>query len=405
MRAHSLCFVIAWLFVPPSVVAAPWQRHTIDDSSRGADGVRLADINSDGRPDITTGWEEGGQIRVYLHPGKQHVKQRWPAVTVGRVKSPEDAVFIDFDGDGFLDVLSSCEGKTRTAFIHLAPAGHQRLLDANAWRTQPIEATAGGQQWMYALPLDVDGRRGLDCIVGSKYKNASVGWLEAPANRADLPAWRFHRMRPAGWVMSLEAADIDGDGDLDLLASDRKGDRRGVFWLENVRPSSPNTIETTAKWPEHAIGGEAHEAMFLDYADFNGDGFSEVLLAAKPRRVLVFSRPADPRQKWTEQKIELDGPLGNAKAVCAADVNLDGRVDLILSCEGATGDKSGVAWFELSASTGSSSAWSMHDIAGAPGTKFDRMELVDLDDDGDLDVLTCEETENLGVIWYENPVH
>jgi len=28
---------------------APWVRHTIDDSSRGADGTRLADVNGDGR--------------------------------------------------------------------------------------------------------------------------------------------------------------------------------------------------------------------------------------------------------------------------------------------------------------------------------------------------------------------
>ena len=32
----------------------------IDASSRGADGVRLADVNGDGLMDITTGWEEGG---------------------------------------------------------------------------------------------------------------------------------------------------------------------------------------------------------------------------------------------------------------------------------------------------------------------------------------------------------
>ena len=31
------------------------------------------------------------------------------------------------------------------------------------------------------------------------------------------------------------------------------------------------------------------------------------------------------------------------------------------------------------------------------------MELIDLDGDGDLDVMTCEERKNLGVIWYENP--
>ena len=37
--------------------------------------------------------------------------------------------------------------------------------------------------------------------------------------------------------------------------------------------------------------------------------------------------------------------------------------------------------------------------------RLDLAELVDLDADGDLDVITCEEKENLGVIWYENPGH
>ena len=100
----------------------PWVRHTIDDSSRGADGVRLGDVNGDGLPDIVTGWEEGGRIRVYVHPGKDAVKQRWPAVTVGEVEKPEDAVFADLDGDGVLDVISSTEGETKTIFVHWAPA-------------------------------------------------------------------------------------------------------------------------------------------------------------------------------------------------------------------------------------------------------------------------------------------
>jgi hypothetical protein len=49
-------------------------------------------------------------------------------------------------------------------------------------------------------------------------------------------------------------------------------------------------------------------------------------------------------------------------------------------------------------------------LSGLEGYKFDRLELIDLDGDEDLDVLTCEENfgENswgLGVIWYENPLH
>src|SRR5262245_39481562 len=115
-------------FYSSLVFADPWPRHTIDGASRGADGVRLADINGDGRLDITTGWEEGGVIRVYTHPGREKVREVWPAVTVGRVRTPEDAVFTDLDADGAIDVVSSCEGKERTIFFHWAPRNTARQL-------------------------------------------------------------------------------------------------------------------------------------------------------------------------------------------------------------------------------------------------------------------------------------
>src|SRR5687767_2485008 len=119
-----ICF--AWLFLTASLVAAergePWQRHVVDQSSKGADGVRLADVNGDGWMDVATGWEQGGRIRVYINPGPAGTKKTWPAVTVGEVASPEDAVFGDLDGDGALDVISSCEGSTKSLFVHWAPA-------------------------------------------------------------------------------------------------------------------------------------------------------------------------------------------------------------------------------------------------------------------------------------------
>jgi hypothetical protein len=42
-------------------------------------------------------------------------------------------------------------------------------------------------------------------------------------------------------------------------------------------------------------------------------------------------------------------------------------------------------------------------VVAQPTVKHDLLEIVDLDDDGDLDVITTEEAKNLGVIWYENP--
>src|SRR4051812_20626100 len=56
------------LFAQPPINPA-WKLRVIDNSSIGADGVRLTDVDKDGLLDITTGWEEGGRIRVYRNPG------------------------------------------------------------------------------------------------------------------------------------------------------------------------------------------------------------------------------------------------------------------------------------------------------------------------------------------------
>ena len=373
----------------PAAATGQWQRHTIDRSSQGADGVRLLDVNHDGRLDIATGWEEGGQIRIYLNPGPEKSRLTWPAATVGMVASPEDAVFVDLDNDGAVDVVSSCEGRTKTMFVHWAPRASVYLA-ASAWKTETLACTAQQQAWMYCLPMEMDGRNGIDLVVGSKGANASVGWLESPADPRDVAAWKYHRLCDAGWIMSLERSDLDHDGDDDLLVSDRKGAGRGVFWLEN--PGSASAFET---WPRHPLGGKDREVMFLYQADLDQDGQNEVLSAVKDRDFLVLRRsPAG----WSASEIPIPAGCGTGKSIAAADIDLDGTVDVVFSCENAAGEKSGVRWL-----TRQGERWIDHEISGPVGVKYDQIRLVDLDADGDVDVLTCEERANLGVIWYENP--
>jgi hypothetical protein len=93
---------------------------------------------------------------------------------------------------------------------------------------------------------------------------------------------------------------------------------------------------------------------------------------------------------------------GRAKAVSCGDIDLDGRKDLVFSCEGAEPPRHGLMWLSWEGSP-TNGVWRAHDISGADGVKHDLVPLVDLDGDGDLDVLTTEETRGLGVIWYENP--
>ena len=65
-------------------------------------------------------------------------------------------------------------------------------------------------------------------------------------------------------------------------------------------------------------------------------------------------------------------------------------------------DRSGVVWLSHGGDP-RRGTWTRHEISGLEGVKFDLVPLLDLDGDGDLDVITTEEITNLGIIWYENP--
>jgi hypothetical protein len=272
----------------------------------------------------------------------------------------------------------------------------EELLNPARWRTVAFPATASTQQWMQAAALDLDGQHGPDLVLAAKEAGATLGWLQAPEQPSDLADWQFHALRPVGWVMSLIPHDLDGDGDFDIVFSDRKGNRAGVFWLENPGASANRQH---APWKEHAIGALGRQVMFAELGDVNADGLPDVAVAVKPAEIhLCLQRPVG---IWQEQVIRLEAAnLGDAKAVQIADVNRDGFPDMLFNCENATGKREGMVWLEQRAR----GPWLQHRLGGAAGLKYDLMQALDLDGDGDLDVLTCEERDQLGVVWYENPV-
>ena len=380
-----------------------WVRHAIDDFASGADGVRLADLNDDGRPDIATGWEEAGVTRVYLHPGKSKVKERWPAVAVGRTPSVEDAVLIDLDGDGRRDVISSCEGGTKTVFVHWGPKDSADLLVPSAWQSGPIKVSEKAGTWMFAVGMELDDRKGVELVVGPKGGGDMV-WFRAGENPRDLAAYEKFVISPTGWIMSIRATDMDGDGDADLLISDRKGSHRACRWLENPGADSPDAL--VKPWKNHNVGAVGREVMFLTTGDVDRDGLEDVVAAVKPYDVMWFKRLDKTGDRWELRTLVYPENTGNAKGVAVGDVTGDGRPDLVISCEHAEGDKRGIVYLQQGKTP--ADKWIARELGGAAGIKYDRIELVDLDEDGDLDVLTCEENEGpgsrgLGVIWYENP--
>lgn len=381
----------------PVMAGEPWQRHCIDDSFRGADGVRLGDFNGDGLPDVTTGWEESGIVRLYLNPGPEKADKPWPAVTLAKAASPEDAVPIDVDGDGRVDVVSCHEGGKRQVLVHWNDAEDaaldSQLLDPESWSTSAFDAL-DGQRWMFALPLGkINGRTAI--VVASKNANASITLLlsptDGPAEAArDLNAWQVIRLRDAGWVMSLRAVDMDHDGRLDIVFSDRKGSMAMAGWLR--QPADLNQpLQSKGAWTEFPIAGRGKEAMFL---------------SANRQRCLIALRggasldatATDGAGDWQVSSFKHPGGIVNGKAIEAFP---DQRVVMTFNTAASQRKSDPGIWLREPATADGVASWSV--IDPTPAVKFDRMELVDLNGDGKLDVMTCEERQNLGVVWYQQP--
>jgi hypothetical protein len=210
----------------------------------------------------------------------------------------------------------------------------------------------------------------------------------------------MHPLAKVGWVMSIEGMDVNRDNNLDVVVSDRKGPTRGVFWLQNpgrARVAQPGS------WRRHEIGGKGEEVMFLTMTDLDVDGASDLVVATRAGKILFFQGVRGRKIAWRAHTIENPFGIIGGKAVHVDDIDRDGRYDLIHTAElGGQRGKPGISWLRFKKSP-TEAQWEAHDISGPEGSKFDRVVTRDLDADGDYDVIACEERDNLGVVWYENP--
>lgn len=374
-----------------------WKRHSIDpaiplEHLAGADGVRLGDLDRDGRLDIVTGWEEGKSIRIAFQPEKDKLHEPWEAVTVGRVSSAEDAVFADLDGDGVLDVVSATEGNSRTVYVHWAPQTAEALRNEAAWETTAFPQDKGKQWWMYTLPHDVDRDGNIDLIIGSKNATGALTWFRNPGPdlARDLAQWKTEKITDAGWIMSIRILET-ASGPA-ILFSDRKGKSSGIYLV-------PLLAESPWMGPPVRIGAAGEEVMFLDFGHLDDDKNLDIVAAIRPRTIRTYYQPEEPFQEWIDSA-EFDpipqDKFGSVKAVRVGKLDDDDLPDFAITCERADGKKKGALWTNLYSEVTA--------ISDSEGIKYDRIELLDLDGDGDLDLITCEERAGLGVIWFENPV-
>lgn len=128
---------------------------------------------------------------------------------------------------------------------------------------------------------DIDGDGDLDLFLGTR-------WLENPS-------WTAHTIGKVDDLTKVggtptpdrnELADMDGDGDLDAVVALENG--REILWFENPRRRLP----PTQAWPRHVLGVSAGQGFSMDVADLDRDGDPDVVVGehrgAIDNRVLLF---------------------------------------------------------------------------------------------------------------------
>lgn len=282
----------------------------------------------------------------------------------------DDVHAADLDGDGDMDIISASSGDEKIAWY--ANEG------MNGFGTQRIIATqtANGGFSLDIDAVDMDGDGDIDVLAALStdgklawYRNDGLGDF-GPEEIISTGAYTSG---------SVHVADLDGDGDPDVVYGSYQFYQR-VAWFANDGSGGFA--------PEHVISTQVGSINDVYTADPDGDGDQDVL-AASGSGVMWYANDGL-GGFGTEQVLPTQGQTNTVRA---ADLDGDGDEDVVTAYVMADT----VAWYANDGLGGFGPPQVITTLADDP----QRVHIADLDGDGDRDVLATS-TSDYELAWYAN---
>lgn len=289
------------------------------------------DVDGDGWLDvISTGWTHK-ELCWYRNPAGHYDEHPWQRQVLGVIPGQNEAIALhDFDGDGRPEIFVSCWAAAKPQVI-------LRLIkDAKGQPAaqQVVIGPRGGHGYAFG-DINGDGREDIQC---------ESGWYERPEGDVFVRPWKFHpeTALPHPSVPCV-LARLSGSRRTDLLWG--KAHDYGVYWWEQGEPKA----DGTTTWTEHLLDKSWSQAHAMAWADLDGDGQPELITGKRVRahglsgdpgskepECLYYDRWDKEARKFTRHTISgPGGGVGTGLQICVADLNGDGRTDIIVA--GKTG--------------------------------------------------------------------
>ena len=315
---------------------------------------------------------QGGKVKLRVTPidadvgvadesGPKDVLAALPGVveTLPGGGAPRDVEMADLDGDGDLDLVTASNDQALRVFFQEKPGKFDPC---------PMELSDGDlNNPSRVATADLDGDHDLDIVSMNQSDNLGV-FLQEPSGEGGSIFVLVQKLGDSGTMnnpIDLELADLNADGRIDIVLTsgllDPENSRVTAFLqtTPGMFSESPTVLDDS---DQALVGGPTP-------ADLDGDGLVDVVRADALQRILGIHSQESPGQFEPGQTLGIP-PLGGVHHAVAADLNGDGRLDLISS-----------QWVFFQTSTAG-----IFPVEPLQIQKTSTESAVDVDGDGDLDL-------------------